>query len=743
MFTLILSYLYSFNVEKLPEFSLTDSYGSNRPNMVIKENILYSINSRSLQIFDFTNNEFNLVTDFNLEGSLVTLSVSENYAYVATGAITCRLYRIDITDILNPTITDTITYLGNYVHFVDNSKVFVNELHDDWSWTIHVYDDDTFTEITEFQVPQSTHAMKFVSNGIASVKTQTHIYLYDITDINNVILMNTSIIECYADCKPTLIENSILLINCYSGLIIYDISIPDNWITLHEFNEPNLLDYVIMGNKLILIYYNSIIMYDITNISNPVILDVQFLNPYEDFSLSITGLNDLFIVKTEQGKLINFDSSNNIIELVDIHNNVGKISSMYYYNNNVYIASFLCGIQQFNIPDLNQPILTNQYYSNYAAFWSNGKEDIFVTSFLDPITPLYFNKILQIENSGELNELCTFNNITQNPMNIYYCEDIGYFYVNSSILYKYMMNEYNELIEVASLQLPNTYEGGFIYFHNDIAYIQCLDKLAIVDQIDTSNMNLANELNTNFCYEELHFYQDYLFITSPLPEQHCSIYTLSNPLAPYFVLNISHSGLIAIDEQNELMFMGSIECEVYDLSDIEYGIVDQVGSFRNWSNCVEITPFQRENENYLLYLEDTSCSIYHYEYDPNGINDEIISISPNLSNHPNPFNPSTEIRFNLSDFKKIDKAEISIYNIKGQKVKSLDCHPEFSEGSVQMNSDPRPSTQLSMTQAGNNQSSVTWDGNDKRNQPVGSGVYFYQLEVNGETVASRKCLLLK
>jgi hypothetical protein len=114
-----------------------------------------------------------------------------------------------------------------------------------------------------------------------------------------------------------------------------------------------------------------------------------------------------------------------------------------------------------------------------------------------------------------------------------------------------------------------------------------------------------------------------------------------------------------------------------------------------------------------------------------------------LSNFPNPFNPSTEIRFQISDFSEVESAEITIYNLKGQKVKILICHPEFIEGHGNYNSKvPRPSTRLRMTQAGNNQYSVTWNGTDQNGNLVSSGIYFYRLKA-GVVDVSKKMLLLK
>jgi len=86
-------------------------------------------------------------------------------------------------------------------------------------------------------------------------------------------------------------------------------------------------------------------------------------------------------------------------------------------------------------------------------------------------------------------------------------------------------------------------------------------------------------------------------------------------------------------------------------------------------------------------------------------------------NYPNPFNPSTTISFSIP---KESKTETSIYNIKGQKVRTLI---------------------KDKLEAGNH--SVIWYGKDSSGKEVGSGIYFYLLKVNGKDKAVRKCLLLK
>ena len=119
-----------------------------------------------------------------------------------------------------------------------------------------------------------------------------------------------------------------------------------------------------------------------------------------------------------------------------------------------------------------------------------------------------------------------------------------------------------------------------------------------------------------------------------------------------------------------------------------------------------------------------------------GYHDEIIFVPGNdnntvsadnnitLSNYPNPFNPSTTISFDVPQTALF--ATIEIYNIKGQKVKTLDCCNSFAAA-------PKKLT---------HSKTVTWDGTDQTGKSVSSGIYFARLKA-GKTEASCKMLLLK
>jgi len=105
-------------------------------------------------------------------------------------------------------------------------------------------------------------------------------------------------------------------------------------------------------------------------------------------------------------------------------------------------------------------------------------------------------------------------------------------------------------------------------------------------------------------------------------------------------------------------------------------------------------------------------------------------------NYPNPFNPKTIISFQLSGDSGQDDIKLKIYNIKGQMIKTIDCHTAC-RGEAGRSPEP--------VEMYNDQIkySISWNGTDENDRPVTSGVYFYKISVGGRSQAVRKCVLMK
>lgn len=89
---------------------------------------------------------------------------------------------------------------------------------------------------------------------------------------------------------------------------------------------------------------------------------------------------------------------------------------------------------------------------------------------------------------------------------------------------------------------------------------------------------------------------------------------------------------------------------------------------------------------------------------------------PLHQNHPNPFNPTTEITFSLN---REGPVVLTIHDAAGKRVRTLVNH-RMSPG----------------------HHSETWDGRDSMGNTVATGVYFYWLRA-GSQVLTRKAVLLK
>ncbi|MDZ4181260.1 MAG: FlgD immunoglobulin-like domain containing protein [Candidatus Cloacimonadaceae bacterium] len=87
-----------------------------------------------------------------------------------------------------------------------------------------------------------------------------------------------------------------------------------------------------------------------------------------------------------------------------------------------------------------------------------------------------------------------------------------------------------------------------------------------------------------------------------------------------------------------------------------------------------------------------------------------------MSAYPNPFNPSTNIRYSL---KEAGKVSIEIYNVKGQLIRTYENN-HSAPGYYQ----------------------IMWDGRDASGRAVSSGLYLYRM-ISGHYRESRKMVLAK
>jgi len=139
---------------------------------------------------------------------------------------------------------------------------------------------------------------------------------------------------------------------------------------------------------------------------------------------------------------------------------------------------------------------------------------------------------------------------------------------------------------------------------------------------------------------------------------------------------------------------------------------------KKMSDFAVVNPNNQQLE-YKPLIATASAEYYHIKFAGagNGATENVVApFMQLLQNYPNPFNPDTNIDFYLSHD---DNVTLTIYNIKGQKVRDL---------------------VRGATPSGKH--SVVWNGKDGTGNSVASGIYFYRLTTKLGSV-QRKMVLVK
>ena len=161
--------------------------------------------------------------------------------------------------------------------------------------------------------------------------------------------------------------------------------------------------------------------------------------------------------------------------------------------------------------------------------------------------------------------------------------------------------------------------------------------------------------------------------------------------------------------QEEMIYNGQ---DVTVLSSDGKEIVDvNLGQLSNGLHklklSVRVEPFYGETEEITFYIMNNS----QLNIDNEKIIPKIMS-----SNYPNPFNPVTNIIYNLPEDGFV---KITVYDILGNIIKNLVSENQSS-----------------------GYKSIQWNAKNNQGQPVSAGVYLYSIE-EGDFIQTKKMILLK
>jgi hypothetical protein len=153
----------------------------------------------------------------------------------------------------------------------------------------------------------------------------------------------------------------------------------------------------------------------------------------------------------------------------------------------------------------------------------------------------------------------------------------------------------------------------------------------------------------------------------------------------------------ALGQESPCIDAGTTDFSIFDIPDwYSFPLYDLAGNPRIYGDQVDLGAYEWQGQT--------------------GIEDLIAVPAFSMSNYPNPFNPSTTIRYSVP---KDGNVKLCIYNTKGQLLTTLvNEHKNYGVHNI------------------------IWNGNDNNGNKVSSGLYFTRIVAEGKTLAI-KMLMLK
>ncbi len=149
--------------------------------------------------------------------------------------------------------------------------------------------------------------------------------------------------------------------------------------------------------------------------------------------------------------------------------------------------------------------------------------------------------------------------------------------------------------------------------------------------------------------------------------------------------------------------------------------IDITGNPRVWDNIIDMGAYEYNatpNSDETAPTPPTTIQVSHFPnpVTPNGSNGKVAFIEFTLPNKP------------------IEKPTLEIYNIKGQKVRSIKITQSFSAlvRSARLSAEEKQSGEMY---------SQIWDCKDDNRKLVGSGIYFYKVSSEGEEAIGKMMVI--
>ncbi len=470
------------------------------------------------------------------------------------------------------------------------------------------------------------------------------------------------------------------LIECYlyvttnEGFSIYSISNPSNPSWKYSYDSPNLFPHgIAVENGYAYLAMPSMGL-DIVNVSNAnYAYQVGNLDqPGEVYNLAING-DYAYVSDTELGLLIYDISDTENMVMTDCYEEYVFPSAMQIYEDQLYMLL------------------------------KNWDDQLYALINMDVSDPAHPQEI-------------TYYELSIFPGSMTISGDIVYLVGDYTDIIAIDVSDPAQPCEVGNWSEQYS-EVGLVSNDNYLYALNWVHGIYIIDINNPSQMETVGQWDVDHYPSFLALENDNLFVADyedeDFPYGYLYILDVSDPENPYSISEayVENAEALYGINGNYLSYYDSGGYKIYDIRNANQ--LNEAGNYPYVGSVYRILmdgQYAYLANSYSFKILDYSAAVGISETDISGQSTAL------LSNAPNPFNPSTTIRYSLA---APGKVSLCIYNVRGEKVKTL------YDG---------------VQDAGAH--SHVWDGLDDGGKAVASGVYLSRLESSDQT-ATGKMLLLK
>jgi hypothetical protein len=707
-------------------------------SLIYEDNLLYIVGQYGLEIYS-TNEEGidQQLSILPINNVIRNIFKIDNYlALHGTNGSSNTLYQVDVTNPTEPEIINQIESLPNVMFYIKNSNNYFYYSPSN-SNTFYFLDPISFEVVHQQSFESPPIWLKDNYYILVNTSEDYLLDIYDFSDFANIQYVS-SIQYDGTDGQGvyiTPITDSTLVLHNRLHTRFYDISEIENITLTSEYCLENpAIGSFSYGIKKIDEYLlvtkptQGIEVIDISDLSNPtfsseVELIVETNLEFDGSYLYTANMN---------GKIYKFEFDQGFL-----YNQVVEIDNFTYLFDPIIIGETLItplgsyeDEEKLLFWDISNPLLPEivQTYSGNHVFWykqyNNGYfYSKYSNQFENGISILDISNLENIYIIEQMPESSVIRDLDLDQ------ENERLFSLNSGLYNDYIELKIYDIVEDTNLELSSETQYSSIPAHQPIfgtisedqAYVTVGNQLKIFDDIQNGNLNLVSTINNNTDFAIPYIRDEYLVL---IGFRSCHVYSLADYSEPSLIMEIQGKSVTGNPyiENDVLILQVENQLQLFDLT--EAGNIQPYAIFPLNSTNASLVKFTQNSNNYLFSAQSSCLSIYEYDY-TSQLEENTLLLQPTLTNYPNPFTPatagartaSTTINYSLS---QEGQAEITIYNLKGQKIKTL-LREQQPVG----------------------KHTITWDGRNENDKAVASGVYLYQLQVDGQSVARQKMMLVK